>query len=122
MTRLSQQGTPGVWTPHAIALLLYTLLTGIVTWPLLLHLPTHLPAIPGEAGEDVWQNIWNIWWISKALLGEMTNPYYTHWLFYPEGTSLYLHSLRACLELKILLLGYDICSKMPVSGCDEFLN
>lgn len=86
--------SPRSLAPHAVALLVYALLCSIVTWPLLLHLRTHLPAIPGEAGEDVWQHAWNIWWVSRALLVEITNPYYTMWLFYPEGASLYLHSLN----------------------------
>lgn len=78
---------------HIAALLVYTLLACVVTFPLLLHLSTHLPTMPGEMGQDVWQNSWNVWWVHRALLVEHTNPYVTNMLFYPEGASLYLHSL-----------------------------
>jgi hypothetical protein len=44
-------------------------------------------------GQDVWQNTWNVWWVHRALLVEHTNPYTTTMLFYPQGASLYLHSL-----------------------------
>lgn len=78
---------------HVIVLGIYTLLACIATWPLLLHLHTHLPTIPGEMGQDVWQNSWNVWWVYHALAIEHTNPYMTDMLFYPQGASLYLHSL-----------------------------
>ncbi len=84
---------------HLVALLIYTALASIATWPLLLHLPTHFPAIPGELSQDVWQHAWNLWWVREALFVEQTNPYHTIALFYPQGASLYLHSLNLPLGL-----------------------
>lgn len=84
---------------HAIALGIYTVLACILTWPLLLHLNTHLPAIPGELGQDVWQNAWNILWVRQALLVEHTNPFHTMMLFYPQGASLSLHTLNLPLGI-----------------------
>jgi hypothetical protein len=78
---------------------LYTALACLATWPLVLHLDTHLAAIPGELGQDVWQHAWNLWWVKHALLVEHTNPYETRWLFYPQGASLYLHSLNLPLGI-----------------------
>lgn len=79
---------------HGIALLLYAALTVLITWPLVLHLGTALPADPTERAQDVWQHFWNLWWVHQALVVEQTNPYYTHALFYPEGVSLGLHTLN----------------------------
>jgi hypothetical protein len=79
--------------PHIIALLTYGLLAIIATWPLVLHMTTHLPTMRGEMGQDVWQNSWNVWWVQHALLHKQSNPYTTPMLFYPQGASLYLHSL-----------------------------
>lgn len=87
--------------PHLAALLLYSLLAVLLTWPLVLHLQTHLPALPGELGQDVWQNSWNVWWVSHALLVQHTNPYHTNMLYYPEGASLALHTLN----LPVCLIG-----------------
>ncbi|NJN68500.1 MAG: hypothetical protein HC884_18215 [Chloroflexaceae bacterium] len=85
--------------PHLAALVIYSTLAGIATWPLLLHLPTHLPAMPNELSQDLWQNVWNVWWVRQALLVEHTNPYTTGMLFYPQGASLYLHTLNLPLGL-----------------------
>jgi hypothetical protein len=74
-------------------------LASIATWPLLLHLPTRLPAMPTELSQDLWQNVWNIWWVRHALLVEQTNPYTTGMLFYPQGASLSLHTLNLPLSL-----------------------
>ncbi len=82
------------------------LLAGIVfTWPLVLHLDTHViqkGAIPVDAG----QNIWNLWWVRQALLTG-SNPYLTRYLFYPEQINLFWQTLglpNALLVLPILLI------------------
>ncbi len=88
------------YIPHIIALILYSFLACLVTWPLPLHLHTHLAAMEyGELGQDVWQHAWNMWWVHQALLVEHTNPYQTTALFYPHGASLYMHSLNLPLGL-----------------------
>jgi len=79
---------------HAIALGAYALLAILITWPLALHLRAMVPSLPGEIGRDVWQTMWGLWWVKQALLVRFTNPYYTDMLFYPLGTSLYLHPLN----------------------------
>jgi hypothetical protein len=94
-------------------LLLYGVLACIVTWPLVLHIDTHLAAIPGETGLNVWQHTWNIWWVRESLLVQHTNPYHTDMLFYPHGTSLYLHSLnlpQGILALPLLSLAGIVVS------------
>lgn len=91
-------------TPHLIALGWYGTLAVFVTWPLVLHFSDHVPGAPGEWSQDVWQQIWNIWWVREALLVKHTNPYTTDMLFYPQGASLYLHSLNLPLGLMGIIL------------------
>lgn len=89
---------------HAGVLALYGVLAVLATLPLVQNLTTHLPAIPGEAGHDVWQHVWNLWWVQRAFLIQPTNPFQTDVIFYPHGTALWLHSLNLPLALPALLL------------------
>ncbi len=75
---------------HAGVLGAYTLLTAVMTWPLVLNLTT---AIPGDSF-DGWQNYWNQWWIKTALVDGLRTPLFTDMLFYPTGVGLYFHTLN----------------------------
>ncbi|EFO80014.1 hypothetical protein OSCT_2099 [Oscillochloris trichoides DG-6] len=75
--------------PHLSALALYVGLAILLTWPTTRYFTT---AVPGNAF-DSWQNMWNMWWLRTALL-ERSNPYFTPMLYYPQGTSLLLHTLN----------------------------
>lgn len=75
---------------HALVLLLYALLTVIMTWPLARHVTS---AIPGDSF-DGWQNYWNLWWIKRALVDQLQNPLVTDLLYAPTGVSLYFHTLN----------------------------
>lgn len=77
-------------TLHVAALLLYALLTAVMTWPLALHLTT---AIPGDSF-DGWQNFWNLWWVKLALVDRQTTPFVTDILYAPTGVGLYFHTLN----------------------------
>jgi hypothetical protein len=58
-----------------------------MTYPLVLHWRSALPAGAG----DLWQNYWNFWWWKKCLL-EGLNPYHSDYLFYPFGVDLIFHT------------------------------
>ncbi len=75
---------------HALVLLLYTVLTGIMTWPLAANLTS---AIPGDSF-DGWQNYWNLWWLKIALVERVQNPFVTDLLYAPTGVGLYFHTLN----------------------------
>lgn len=75
---------------HLIVLLVYTLLTLLMTWPLAANLTT---AIPGDSF-DGWQNYWNLWWLKVALVERQTNPFVTDLLYHPTGVGLYFHTLN----------------------------
>jgi hypothetical protein len=74
---------------HLIVLGGYTLLTLLLTYPIPLQLSTH---VPGDGG-DTHIFVWNLWWMKKALTDLRANPFWTDYLFYPEGASLILHVL-----------------------------
>lgn len=59
-----------------------------MTFPLVLHMSSRIPAGAG----DVWQNLWNYWWWHKALTELGTSPLRTSYLFAPEGTELLFHT------------------------------
>jgi hypothetical protein len=67
--------------------ILYVFLAIGMTWPLASRLTTHLP---GNGG-DLWSHWWNFWWLKRTLLHGET-PFYTHYLFFPQGASLVYHN------------------------------
>lgn len=75
---------------HLIVLLSYLALALVLTYPLVREFTR---AIPGD-GFDGWQNVWNLWWVKRALLVEGSNPYFTRLLDYPVGVYLYFHTLN----------------------------
>ncbi|HIC90091.1 MAG TPA: hypothetical protein EYP04_11915, partial [Anaerolineae bacterium] len=72
------------------ALILYLILTLVMTWPMAAHFSK---AIPGD-GFDGWQNYWNLWWIRQALLVEHQHPFYSDIIYHPTGVSLLFHTLN----------------------------
>lgn len=69
--------------------LLYLLVFHAYTAPLLQHFPTHFFCDLG----DGLQNVWNLWWANEAVTELHQSPWYTTYLHYPHGTSLYYHTL-----------------------------
>jgi hypothetical protein len=63
--------------------LVYSLLTLVMTWPVVVRLDTHLVG----NGDDMWVHYWNNWWV-KQVLQRGGDLYYTSLLFYPTGVSL----------------------------------
>lgn len=76
--------------PHLYALSGYALLTLLFTYPMVLNIGSKLIGIGG----DGWQMVWNLWWTKKALLDLHANPFYTTYLYHPQGVSLYFHTLN----------------------------
>ncbi len=68
----------------------YLLIAVLFTWPLALNLSNRVALT--ESG-DVWQHIWNNWWMRFSLLDLHTQPYTTPMLFYPTGANLFFHAL-----------------------------
>lgn len=45
-------------------------------------------------GADGYQNIWNLWWVNKAITEFGSQPWFTTFLHYPAGTTLVGHTLN----------------------------
>jgi hypothetical protein len=43
---------------------------------------------------DGLQNVWNLWWVRKAIVQEHVSPWFTTWLHFPHGTTLVGHTLN----------------------------
>jgi hypothetical protein len=85
---------------HKIAAsLIFALSTVVLAWPLLRQVDTSLVGL----SQDVAMNLWADWWTQKAI-GEGLDFYHTDFLFYPQGTSLILHSFSHVTTLISLLL------------------
>jgi len=76
----SSESFPG----PGIALLLYAALALLLTWPLVMHLTDHVPG----GNNDLWQNYWNFWWWTTALLEQGQLPYTTDLVYQPGAVSL----------------------------------
>jgi hypothetical protein len=73
----------------ALPTALYALLYAAFSYPLLRQFSTHYFC----GTEDGYQNIWNLWWVNKAVTDLHTSPWYTTYLHYPTGTTLIAHTL-----------------------------
>ncbi len=72
---------------YILVILLYILVALAFTWPLALHLTDHTG---GSLTYDRDQNLWTLWWAKQALSNFHVTPYFTNFLYYPDGVSLYL--------------------------------
>ena len=65
----------------------------VQTWPLVWHAgdqTMHYPSQPGDTAVF----LWDLWWMKEALVVLQSNPFHTDYLFFPQGTDLYLHPLN----------------------------
>ncbi len=72
---------------HLLVVVLYTVLSLILTYPLVTHFSTHV------LGTDIWAFdeytfIWNMWWFKYSLLDLHSSPLFSNHIFYPLGISL----------------------------------
>jgi hypothetical protein len=72
------------WKEYSWVIALYSALAVLFTYPLAAHIFTH---IPGQGTEGIYY-VWNLWWMKKALLELHTNPFYSNYVFYPNGIEL----------------------------------
>src|SRR3954462_12374644 len=66
----------------------------VQTWPLVLHLNTHLPGL--GLGDNV-SFVWNLWWMREAIGSSAVAFFTTPVLFAPVGAPLVLHTHTAAL-------------------------
>src|SRR5688572_11778559 len=66
----------------------------VLTHPLALDLTA---TVLDDGTLDCFQFVWNVWWVQTSLVDLHKNPFFTRWLFYPDGASLLFHTLSASL-------------------------
>jgi hypothetical protein len=87
------------WRGHLGLLLAYMLLAIWLTWPLAAQIGTHYVSSGNDvfffpATPDAPQNIWNMWWLRRAL-ADGVNPFVSPLLYYPDGVSMYLQTFNS---------------------------
>jgi hypothetical protein len=91
----------------------YLLVSVAATWPLAIRWRGWVPGF-GDWG----QNMWALWWTRESLLTLKQSPFFTHYLFYPEGVTLLFHPLDVADGLLTLplygLVGGDISYNLIV--------
>ncbi|MGQ9490611.1 MAG: interleukin-like EMT inducer domain-containing protein [Anaerolineae bacterium] len=74
---------------HLWILVLYLLLSLLLTWPLAAQFTTH---VPGDGIDDP-SLAWNLWWVKHALVDRPQNPFACTWQFWPIGINLAFYTL-----------------------------
>lgn len=80
----------------------YLVLAIALTYPLALHLTTH---VPGRGTDDP-ALTWNLWWMKYALFDLGAMPLYSSYIFYPIGVNLVAYTatfLNGVLALPLVL-------------------
>ena len=94
---------------HVTVLALYSLLTVCLTWPLIIHLTTHVPGVPQWAFDES-TFMWNIWYLKHTLVDHFSNPLHSELIWYPLGIDLilYTYNFFHALLAQPLMLAVDL--------------
>jgi hypothetical protein len=90
------------------ALVLAALLYALITLALFLPVTADLTrTVANYAGNpDLYQNLWNLWWVKYSVLTLHASPYFTGMLFYPTGADLATQTLQPLSGLLTIPLQY----------------
>src|SRR3989344_8676815 len=66
----------------------YLILVVAMTWPLILHLPSHILGVGGDAPLF----LWDVWWLKQVWFNS-ASLFSTDQIFYPQTVSLVFHTL-----------------------------
>lgn len=76
---------------YLLVILLFLVLSVVLTFPLILHFSDHVPGTTTWA-MDEYGYVWNNWWFKHAVFDLGISPFHTDYIFYPVGTSLVLYT------------------------------
>ena len=97
---------------HAPAAVFFTALAVVWTFPLILHLSTHLP------GPDIGDNLLSLWnfWSMRTAMANGTNFFYSNYQFAPVGIdlTLYTHTALPALAGATVLGGLPLVTALNV--------
>jgi hypothetical protein len=91
------------WTRGLAVFGFFGVVTIAHTWPIAVSLDESF-----ATHADYFSNIWNFWWVRKSLFELGASPYWTDFLFFPEGVSLALHALSFANSVPGALLSYVV--------------
>ncbi len=74
---------------YLLIALAYLAIALIFFWPIAVNA---VSAVPG-AGGDIFQSMWELWWVPYSMFTLHTTPYFTSYIFYPVGTNLATQTL-----------------------------
>lgn len=75
---------------HLKVIIIFSLLTVLLTWPLIAYFNTH---VPGDGSDDP-ALAWNLWWIKYQLIDQAhLDIFHTNQMFYPLGINLAFYTL-----------------------------
>lgn len=69
---------------YAILCLAYLVICAIFFWPVI----SNITGTVAGSGGDVYQSLWELWWVPYSVFTLHTTPYLTAFLFYPVGANL----------------------------------
>ncbi len=91
--------------PSLVALLIYSVLALLLSWPLLTHITTHVPGVAQWAFDES-TFLWNIWYLKHSLIDSLSSPLHSELIWYPLGIDLILYTynfFHALLALPLAL-------------------
>ncbi|MGI0141458.1 MAG: hypothetical protein ACREBF_02290 [Candidatus Micrarchaeales archaeon] len=105
-------------------LLIYLAISLVVFWPIV----TNIAHTTVNGAGDLYQNLWNMWWVGYATLTLHTSIYFTPLLYYPVGASLVTQTLSpisAFISLPFqavnLVFSYNIIFFISFMLCGLFM-
>ncbi|TGE15656.1 hypothetical protein [Hymenobacter elongatus] len=108
----------------ALVFLTYVLVFVAWSWPLAAHLSSAFPAL---ADQDGYMQLWNVWHFREAVFSGQ-NPFYSNWLLFPDGASLWLHTyipiagmVNVFIGNEMLALNLTLAAEYALSGTGAWL-
>ena len=96
---------------HVIVSVFYLAVALIMFYPSAINITT----VAHGSGADIYQNLWDIWWVNYAVFHLHTNAFFTKILFWPIGANLayatlapLLGVLSAPFQAVSIVFGYNI--------------
>ncbi|GIK73863.1 MAG: hypothetical protein BroJett021_28510 [Chloroflexota bacterium] len=89
---------------HLFVLTAYTILSILLSWPLIAQITTHVPGVPQWAFDES-TFVWNIWYFKHALIDSLQSPLHSELIWFPLGIDLILYTYNF----------YHVLAAMPLA-------
>lgn len=96
---------------YGLVALAFLVISLVLFWPIAAGIAS---AVPGTGG-DIYQSMWELWWVPYSMFTLHTTPYFTNLIFYPVGANLATQTLApiaglvsAVLQPVSLAFAYNI--------------